>query len=272
LRPARVPRLATLAAGAILLSGATAAAAAVPGGGFAIPTLLAQDAGGGGDKDGSKNTDVSELWELYPIDPADAGTPLPTPEPAATDASGTVINPAAEEPLRKVQGPPVAGGEDVPIEGDGGVPAEAGGDEPSGDRPWSPAIWAPWLALGAVVLVFAGGGAALAARRPHRTQGGVGVAAITQGQAARTSPPVAGPAAQAGDATRGASSREHVRIHLLDGRRIEGWKKSGWVSQDNRVIVLDVDNVYDSSGKRIASTPLDSFVLPPQVDHIESLD
>jgi hypothetical protein len=63
-----------------------------------------------------------------------------------------------------------------------------------------------------------------------------------------------------------------VRIHLLDGRRIEGWKKSGRVSQDNRVIVLDVDNVYDSSGHRMASTPLDSFVLPPQVDHIESLD
>ena len=246
----------------------------MPGGGSAASTFLAQDAGG--DKDESKNTDVSELWELYPIDPADAGTPLPTPEPGATnatDASGTVVNPAAEEPLRKVEGPPVARGDDVPIEGGGGVPAEPGGDAPGVDPPWSPALWAPWVALGAVVLVFAGGGAALAARRPHRAQGAVGAAAITPRAAAtRSAPPVAGLAAQAGDATRGASSREHVRIHLLDGRRIEGWKKSGRVSQDNRVIVLDVDNVYDSSGHWMASTPLDSFVLPPQVDHIESLD
>jgi hypothetical protein len=61
-------------------------------------------------------------------------------------------------------------------------------------------------------------------------------------------------------------------VHLHDGRRIEGWRKEGWRTEDNRVIVLDVDRVYDSAGKELATTPLDSFVLPPQIDHIEKLD
>lgn len=265
MRTAAGARLVAVAAGVFFLNGASAAVAAPPGE-PALAAVLAQ----GADTDGSKKTDVSELWELYPIDPADAGTPLPTPEPDGTGATGAGISPGAKEPAQQAEGAPAEGGEEVPTEGDG-APAEAGGDATGDDRGRPTALWMPWLALGAVVLLVAGGGAALAARRS--TRGGEQAVPPPQRRPARRPPrPVAGAPAQAGGATRGASTREHVRIHLHDGRRIEGWRKSGGVSRDHRVIVLDVHSVYDSAGRKLAASPLDSFVLPPQVDHIETLD
>jgi len=65
--------------------------------------------------------------------------------------------------------------------------------------------------------------------------------------------------------------REHVRVHLFDGRVVEGYKRGNY-SKENRVLVLDVDAVYDANGSEVPSTPLDSFLLPPQIDRIEALD
>jgi hypothetical protein len=63
-----------------------------------------------------------------------------------------------------------------------------------------------------------------------------------------------------------------VRVHLRDGRRIDGWRKGEGLSEDSRVMVLDVESVHDSTGVELASTPLDSFVLPLQIERIEKLD
>ena len=65
--------------------------------------------------------------------------------------------------------------------------------------------------------------------------------------------------------------RQHVRVHLFDGRVIEGYKR-GHYSQENRVLVLDVETVFDANGKEVPRTPLDSFLLPPQIDRIEPFD
>jgi hypothetical protein len=259
---------------ALFVASGVSAAVAAPDDERVAGSVLAQDAGEGGDADGRDNTDVSELWELYPIDPADAGTPLPTPEPAATDASGSVVSPAAgeaEEPMGQDAGAPPEPSEDVPAEG-GGAPAGTDNDAPTGGRSNAGLSWLPWLAVGAVTLVVAGGGAAFAVHRSSRPSGDVPSASpvaepstIPERSIAAIGPPPRVPA-------RVGPDREHVRIHLHDGRQIEGWKKSGRVSEDNRVIVLDVESVHDSSGRELATTPLDSFVLPPQVDHIESLE
>jgi hypothetical protein len=255
---------------ALFVASTVSSAVALPENERVTGAVLAQDAAEGGDADGRDNTDVSELWELYPIDPADAGTPLPTPEPAA-DESGSVVSPPAEEPGEPIEqdaGAPPEPSQDVPAEGGGGAPAGTDIDAPAGGRSNAGLSWLPWLAAGAVALVVAGGGAAFAARRSSRPSGDVPSASPYAEQSTIPEPSVAAitPPLRAG------FDREHVRIHLHDGRRIEGWKKSGRVSEDNRVIVLDVENVYDSSGRELATTPLDSFVLPPQVDHIESLE
>lgn len=270
----RASRTACLAGAVALLvaSGVSAAVAAPVGGDRVAGAMLAQGAGEGGDPDGRDNTDVSELWELYPIDPADAGTPLPTPEPAATDASGSEVSPAAEEPTSDVAGASSEPSGEAPVEVGGGVPAGAERDAAGGGEPTSGPGWVPWLALGAGALVIAGGGAAFAVRRASRPSEDVSSAALEPEPSITSKPSLAAAGPSVRIPTRAGPDREHVRIHLHDGRRIEGWKKSERVSEDNRVIVLDVENVYDSSGREVARTPLDSFVLPPQVDHIESLD
>ena len=255
---------------AMLLAGGARAAVAASGAERVAGTVLAQDAGQGGDPDGREKTDVSELWELYPIDPADAGTPLPTPDPTATDASGSVVNPAAEEPTGHDAGAPPEPSEDVPAEVGGATSGNR--DAPAGGGAGSGSTWIPWIAIGAVALVAAGGGAAFAVRRSARPSGAISVATLAPEPAMSTEPRAATAAPWLRAPARAGPDRDHVRIHLHDGRRIEGWRKRGRVAEDDRVIVLDVDSVYDSSGREVATTPLDSFVLPPQVDHIESLD
>jgi putative inorganic carbon (HCO3(-)) transporter len=64
--------------------------------------------------------------------------------------------------------------------------------------------------------------------------------------------------------------REPVRVHLLDGRVIVGYT-AGHYSRENRVLLLDVERVVDAGGREIPSTPLDSFLVPPQIDRIEVL-
>jgi hypothetical protein len=64
---------------------------------------------------------------------------------------------------------------------------------------------------------------------------------------------------------------QHVRVHLHDGRRIEGWKKDSR-ARDQKVLILDVDTVYDPAGNRVGPTALDRFLLPPQIERIERLD
>jgi hypothetical protein len=210
-------------------------------------TIVQPAQGRGGGEPGSSKTGVSELWKLYPIDPASKGTPLPTPTIDVGYA-----------PTKKTPAP--------------SEPAVSGGSSSASDASESGS--GRWLIGGAVAIVAAGAAIALVVVRrsgglPHPAQ----VASMPASRARGDRPvgrlPVGRPRPRNNG---GPPAREHVRVHLHDGRRIEGWRKRGPVAEDNRVLVLDVDGVYDSAGRALATTPLDSFVLPPQIDRIEKLE
>lgn len=219
----------------------------------------------------------AELWELYPLNPL-AGRQERPPSPAPSEAVG-------ESPSDAVASRPIT------------VEHAAERDE-GGGLPW------PALVAGGTVLVAAGWGLArrrrpaLAAvsapqstprtspeRRPEPAAGNAGPPAATR----PPSPVGAGPARSAPaaptsapgivditDKTSGGAegdprAAQHVRVHLHDGRRIEGWKKDSR-ARDQKVLILDVETVYDPAGNLVGPTALDRFLLPPQIERIERLD
>jgi hypothetical protein len=185
---------------------------------------------------------VRELWELYPIDPASPGTPLPTPD-------------ARLEERDPGEGPAEREGESS----DGGQGSPSGRD-------------APWVPAGMLLAVGAAGGAAALLWRRSRREPRPGSSGHVPHRLPRAGATPERPPLRASGRRNGAGDREHVRVHLRDGRRIDGWRKDDGLSEDSRVIVLDVESVHDSAGMELASTPLDSFVLPLQIDRIEKLD
>ena len=231
------------------------------------------------EKDGRRGRKgPAELWELYPLNPI-AGRQERSPSPAPSEAVG-------ESPSDAVASRPIT------------VEHAAERDEGAG---------LPWLALvaGGAVLVAAGWG--LARRRrpalatvsgpapqstrrtaPERRPGPAGGDAGPPGATRPLSPVGAGPARsvpaaptsgrgivdvtdKAGTPQGDPRVPQHVRVHLHDGRRIEGWKKDSR-ARDQKVLILDVENVYDPAGNRVGPTALDRFLLPPQIERIERLD
>jgi hypothetical protein len=186
----------------------------------------------------ARTPDPKPLWSLYPLD-AEANTPPGPPEQAPEPA--------------------------VPAQG--AVPGvQPAGEERSREAP----LWA-WTGVVAVLIAVALGFATRARRRPQLA--GAAPSRSTPSPEVAAPPSAAGtpPAEPARARASPEIAREHVRVHLLDGRRIEGWRR-GAPTSDRRVIVLDVDEVYDATGERVESRPLDSFLLPPQVERIELLD
>ena len=191
-------------------------------------------------KEPKSRSGVRELWELYPIDPASPGTPLPTPDSRLEE----------RDP--------------------GEVPAELEGESSEGGQGSPSSRDAPWVPAGMLLAVGAAGAAAALLWRRSRREPRPGRPLHRLPRAGAT--PERGPPLRASGRDNGAVDREHVRVHLRDGRRIDGWRKGEGLSEDSRVIVLDVESVHDSAGMELASTPLDSFVLPLQIERIEKLD
>jgi hypothetical protein len=215
-----------------------------------------------------------ELWRLYPLNPLTGRrTPEPPqPSPSPTDQA------VAEGPVPDTE---------AESDGSGSASGEGGAGFP--------------LIPGLMILGLAGVVAAwvVARRESHResrpspvwggapglepavapndlppsprdeTVAAAAPAPRTDGDRPRGSRPKARPARR-GSARNGAAG-EHVRVHLNDGRCIQGWKRDSR-STDQRVLILDVETVFDASGREVGSTPLDRFLLPPQIERIEPLD
>ena len=189
---------------------------------------------------GRRSPDPTGLWSLYPLDPEAAETPVPRLEESADEGlqQGELTEgDRLQEPV---------GGSALTPEDSGGAPGEV------------------VVVLGGVaVLATIGAGWMLAARRSKLP------APATQSVRLGTSPAAGARAAPPPEVP--GIVREHVRVHLSDGRSVEGWKR-GSFTQEHRVLVLDVDDVFDASGTKVPSTPLDSFLLPPQIRRIELVD
>ena len=67
----------------------------------------------------------------------------------------------------------------------------------------------------------------------------------------------------------GGTDREYVRVTLRDGRVLEGWKTHVPGGSDAEALTIDVTSVRSPDGEELASDPLDSFILPSQIKHLE---
>jgi hypothetical protein len=188
-----------------------------------------------------------ELWNVYPLNPVQK-SPTPRPTSASTPAIG---------PEEEAVAPPQTTSTETETTSDGGAPLVP-------------------LTLAALLLAVAAG-TWVVVRRTSRP-----APAPEPSWNPLPSPPAVAPSAPPDPPERVIDLRErplttpngtgqHVRVHLNDGRCIEGWKKDSRAS-DQRVLILDIDAVYDAEGRELVSTPLDRFLLPPQIERIEPLD
>jgi hypothetical protein len=63
--------------------------------------------------------------------------------------------------------------------------------------------------------------------------------------------------------------REYIRVTLRSGRVVEGWKTYVPGGSDSEALTIEVTSVRSPDGEDLASDPLDSFILPSQIKHLE---
>jgi hypothetical protein len=228
-----------------------------------------------------------ELWSLYPLNPL-AGRQQSSPSPDPSRAVGEPPSDAVASQPITVEQAADRDSEGVPwllfVAGGAGLVA-VGWGLARRRRPALPgaasAAPGPHAAGRSERLDRAGNGAAPGGGPPEVPE----VPAAPQRPAAAPVAGAAGPprAFESGapDALAAAPTAtsepvdpraaQHVCVHLHDGRRIEGWKKDSR-ARDQRVLILDVESVYDPAGNRVGATALDRFLLPPQIERIELLD
>jgi len=200
---------------------------------------------------------------------------------AVQTGTGVTLLPVSYRLIKAVvDGRPVSGMEsDIEVGFDSAVsipvalPAEPGDqpakarDEPaapdssppeSNSRSLSVVVWGVFLAiLSSLFIVLAG--AWLQRRRPRHQTGRAGDAAPLPGQTEDAEWPLAG--------------NQCLRVHMSNGRIIDGW--TGPISQpvDDQVLhLVRVQHVYNRDGDEVASTPLDIFLVRSQIARIEHVD
>lgn len=67
-------------------------------------------------------------------------------------------------------------------------------------------------------------------------------------------------------------SERHVRVHMRDGRRIEGWTRSYSVTSRPRVIFMSHVTTRNSQGAEIVGSPLDYVLRASQVEAVDFFD
>ncbi|MFN2488927.1 MAG: hypothetical protein ABR529_04165 [Actinomycetota bacterium] len=65
--------------------------------------------------------------------------------------------------------------------------------------------------------------------------------------------------------------RPRLKVYLHSGRCIEGVMEGKAPSSDSDVMIMTVSTVWDAGGQRVASTPIDSFLLASQIARIDEL-
>ena len=68
------------------------------------------------------------------------------------------------------------------------------------------------------------------------------------------------------------ADREFVRVTLRNGRTVEGWRTQVPGADKSEALSIQVTSVRGTDGEELASDPLDSFILPSQIVHLETLE
>lgn len=66
------------------------------------------------------------------------------------------------------------------------------------------------------------------------------------------------------------TKREFVRAKMLNGRTVEGWRLDVPGANPSEAVILSVTGVRGPDGTRVRSQPIDSLLLPSQIEQIES--
>jgi hypothetical protein len=190
------------------------------------------------DKD--NEVDPTRLWELYPLNPSRSGgvNASPSPQPSTT------MSPEASGSVGRDSGSAVPRAED-----------DRTAEQTRTELP--PLVWGLVLmALLALVIV----GPRLIPAFP------------SSAQRRRSDPAIesnAGPSP--GSPEPRDRGPELVRVELVDGRAVEGWRKAAREG-DGSVLVLDVSAAFDESGATRASSVTDSFIPWSTIREVRQLD
>jgi hypothetical protein len=190
------------------------------------------------DKD--DEADPTRLWELYPLNPSRSGggNASPSPQPSTTmspEESGSVGRDS---------------GSAVPRAQDDRTAQQTRKGLP-------PLVWGLVLVALLVLLIV---GSRLIPAFPWSAQRRRSAPAIE----ANAGPSPGSPEPQ-------GRGPELVRVELVDGRAVEGWRK-GAAEGDGSVLVLDVSAAFDESGATRASSLTDSFIPWSTIREVRQLD
>jgi hypothetical protein len=64
--------------------------------------------------------------------------------------------------------------------------------------------------------------------------------------------------------------REFVRAKMRNGRTVEGWRLDVPGADPSEAVILSVTSVWGPDGTRVPAEPMDSLLLPSQIEKIES--
>jgi hypothetical protein len=190
------------------------------------------------DKD--DEADPTRLWELYPLNPSrsDGVNASPSPQPSTTtspEAPGSVGRDSGS-------GVPRAQDDRTAEQTQTGLP---------------PLVWGLVLMALMVLLIV---GSRLIPAFQSSAQRRRSATAIESN---------AGPSP--GSPEPQNRSPELVRVELVDGRAVEGWRKAAGEG-DGSVLVLDVSAAFDESGATRASSVTDSFIPWSTIREVRQLD
>ena len=190
------------------------------------------------DKD--DEADPTRLWELYPLNPSRSGgvNASPSPQPSTT------ASPEAPGSVGRDSGNAVSR-----------VQADRTAEQTRTGLP--PLVWG--LVLVALMVLLIVGSRLIPAF-------------ASSAQRRRSAPAIesnAGPSP--GSPEPRDRGPEMVRVELVDGRAVEGWRKAAGEG-DGSVLVLDVSAAFDESGATRASSVTDSFIPWSTIREVRQLD
>ena len=190
------------------------------------------------DKD--DEVDPTKLWELYPLNPGGSGgvNASPSPQPSTT------ASPEAPGSVGRDSGSAVPRAQD-----------DRRAEQTRTGLP--PFVWGLVLMALLVVSIM---GLRLIPAFPSSLQ-------------RRRSDPAIEPNAGPSPGSPEPRDRppELVRVELVDGRAVEGWRKAAREGDDS-VLVLDVSAAFDESGATRASSVTDSFIPWSTIREVRQLD
>lgn len=189
------------------------------------------------DKD--DKVDPTRLWELYPLDPSKSGgvNASPSPQPSTT------VSPEESSSVGRDSGT-------VPRAQDDRTAEQTRTGLP-------PLVWG--LVLVALMVLLIVGSRLIPAF-------------LSSAQRRRAAPAIesnAGPSP--GSPEPRDRGPELVRVELVDGRAVEGWRKATGEG-DGSVLVLDVSAAFDQRGATRASSVTDSFIPWSTIREVRQLD